>query len=89
MSGCRLALALALLGTPAAAQSYDVPWFQANPRARAQILRLCADDATRNRTPACENARAAEARGRGLGRPLPQAPTQFERELPAYLRRRT
>lgn len=81
-----LVLSLALSTWPAAAEPYDVPWFQQNPRARAETLRQCANDARLSRTDECANARAAQTRGR-LGRPLPDAPTQFERELPAYLRR--
>ena len=79
-------LGLALLASPAAAEPYDVPWFRQNPGARAEWLRRCGNDARLNRSDECANARAAQTRGR-LGRPLPDAPTQFERELPSYLRR--
>ncbi|MBB5696056.1 EexN family lipoprotein [Muricoccus pecuniae] len=81
-----LLLGLVLLAQPAVAEPYDVPWFQQNPSARADWLKRCGNDARLSRTDECANARAAQTRGR-LGRPLPNAPTQFERELPAYLRR--
>ncbi|WP_424138823.1 EexN family lipoprotein [Roseomonas chloroacetimidivorans] len=81
-----LLLVLAITAGPAMADPYDVPWFQQNPAARAAWLRRCGDDARLSRSDECANARAAQTRGR-LGRPLPSAPTQFERELPSYLRR--
>lgn len=81
-----LALGLALLALPASAEPYDVPWFQQNPRPLAEWLRRCAGDARLSRSDECANARAAQTRGR-LGRPLPSAPTQFEQDLPSYLRR--
>ena len=81
-----LVLALALSAFPAVAETYDVPWFQQNPRARPEWLRRCGDDARLARTDECANARAADTRGR-LGRPLPKEPSQFERDMAAYLRR--
>lgn len=82
-----LALGLALLASPATAEPLDVPWFQRNPAARAEWLRRCANDARLNQSGECANARAAETRGR-LGRPLPKEPSQFERDMADYLRRR-
>ncbi|RYZ15189.1 MAG: hypothetical protein EOO70_07120 [Myxococcaceae bacterium] len=81
-----LVFGLALLACPAVAETYDVPWFQQNSRARADWLRRCGDDARLSRTDECANARAADTRGR-LGRPLPKEPSQFERDMAAYLRR--
>lgn len=82
-----LALGLVLLAWPATAEPYDVPWFQQNPRVRAETLRRCANDARLSRTDECANARAAQTRGH-LGRPLSREPSQFDREMADYLRRR-
>lgn len=75
-----LAGLVALAAAPAAAEPYDVPWFLANPRAHAEWLRQCSNDARLGRTAECDNARAAQLRRRPLGRPLPNTgPTPAER----------
>jgi len=67
-------LALALFATvpaapPSHAAEFDIPWFEANPAARAQWLRACRDDARLARDPNCGNAEIAEnrAHARQLG----------------------
>lgn len=65
-----LAMALAVLAAaPAGAAEFDIPWFEANPAARAQWLRACRDDARIARDPRCGNAEIAEnrAHARQLG----------------------
>jgi hypothetical protein len=63
-------MALAVLAAaPAGAAEFDIPWFEANPAARAQWLRACRDDARIARDPRCGNAEIAEnrAHARQLG----------------------
>lgn len=66
------ALAAALAVTPAGparSAEFDIPWFEANPAARAQWLRACRDDARLARGARCGNAEIAEnrAHARELG----------------------
>jgi hypothetical protein len=63
MRAASLTLALSLLAAlPAAAAEFDIPWFEANPTARAQWLRACRDDTRIARDARCGNAEIAENR---------------------------
>jgi len=59
----RIALLAALLASgPAMAETFDVPWYLANPAARQRDLRLCRDDQRLAMTGRCGNAELAETR---------------------------
>lgn len=63
VAAARLAalLAAALAAAPSAAAEFDIPWFDANPSARRETLRTCANDARADRR-VCENAERAESK---------------------------
>ena len=76
-----LALALAVLATAqAGAAEFDIPWFEANPAARAPWLRACRDDARIARDARCGNAEIAENRvhARQLGARSGHLPPEIE-----------
>ena len=63
MRAVSLALALSFLtAVPASAAEFDIPWFEANPSARAHWLRACRDDTRIARDARCGNAEIAENR---------------------------
>lgn len=66
---------LALAPGAGRAEPQDIPWFQARPDVMRETIRRCQNDFRLARSPVCQNARAAQARG--MGKPL-QPNTQHE-----------
>lgn len=58
-----LSLALPLvvaLTVQASAREYDIPWFEAHPSERQQMLQECRNDRRVGKSPVCDNAQTAE-----------------------------
>jgi hypothetical protein len=74
------------LTVQASAREYDIPWFEAHPSERQQMLRECRNDRRVGKSPVCDSAQTAETnaytrRNLAPNAGFPWVPSQLEIDL--------